>query len=254
MLKLTRDFLNRGPFRFKDLETKYEGNTPKTLRNYIYYALEKGEIKTIKPGLYYVVPFGQTDDYIPDPFLIASKLSPDAVIAYHAALALHGATYSESKRIHFFTRKVTRKFQFKDYEFIPVQKAVDWGIETKTREGEVVRVTDRERTILDNIDNVNYAGGFEELLKSIEVFPSIDLLKLESYLEKFGKKILYAKTGFVLEQLKSHWNVSEGLLTKLQKQVEHRLFYFEGKPIDGKLISRWNLVVPKKFDLLLESA
>lgn len=254
MLKLARDFLNRGPFRFEDLRAKYQENTPKTLRNYIYQGLEKGEIKTIKAGLYYVVPFGQTEDYIPDPFLIASKLSQDAVIAYHAALALHGATYSESKRIHFFTRKVTRRFEFKDYEFIPVQKVVDWGIETKTREGEVIRVTDRERTIIDSIDNIDYAGGFEELLKSIEVFPSVDLVKLESYLDKFWKKILYAKTGFILEQLKSHWNVSEGLLTKLQKQVKGRSFYFEGKPIDGKLIPRWNLVVPKRFELLLESA
>ena len=254
MLKLTRDFLNRGPFRFEDIQVKYQENTPKTLRNYIYQGLEKGQLKTIKPGLYYVLPFGQTEDYVPDPFLIASKLSEDAVIAYHGALALHGATYSESKRIHFFTRKVTRKFEFKDYEFIPVQKKVDWGIETKTREGEVIQVTDRERTVLDNIDNVDYAGGFEELIKSIEVFPSVDLVKLESYLEKFGKQILYAKTGFILEQLKSHWNISEGLLKKLQKKVEGRSFYFEGKPIDGKLISRWNLVVPKKFELLLESA
>ena len=49
----------------------------------------------MRRGLYAVIPPGADPDFFPvDPFLVAAKLSPDAVLSHHTALEFHGKAYS----------------------------------------------------------------------------------------------------------------------------------------------------------------
>lgn len=255
MSKLYRDFVDQGPFTVRDLVEIYKGkNTEKTLRNYLYRGLERDEVRKIRGGLYYVQPMGSSGkDYWPDPFLTASKLCEDCVIAYHGALALHGAAYSDSRKIHFYSQTMTRSFQFKTISYIPVQKKIAWGFETLRREGHRLKVTDRERTVLDCIDRVDYAGGFEEMMKSIELFPSVDAGRLQLYLKKYGKQSLAAKTGFVLEQLKDHWHLADDLFARLERGLAGATYYFQPGIKKGRRVARWHLVVPSQFEDLMRA-
>lgn len=251
--KVYRDFFNQGVFTFEELLRKYgEDNAKKTLRNLVFQGLKRGELGLVKRGLYFVVPPGQTKEtYSADPFLIASKLSKNAAVAYHSALALHGAAYSDSNRIYFFTPTLTRDFEFRGMEYVPVQKKATWGTEAVEREGVPVKTTDRERTVIDCVDRPDYAGGLEELLKSLELFPSLDLAKLETYLKKANKKVLFAKMGFLLERMKDRWKVPEELLLRIEKHCGKGAYYFEAKKGEGKLVSRWYLIVPANLESLL---
>ncbi len=250
--KIYRDFYSQGIFTFQELVKRYtKENTEKTLRNLVYQGLKKGDLGMVKRGLYFLVPPGQEPaTYRPDPFLIASKLGGHPVLAYHSALALHGAAHSESNRIYFFTPTVTRKFKFGGVEYVPVQRKALWGIETVQRDGGSVKVTDRERTVIDCLDRPGYGGGLEELLKSLELFPSLDLVKLEHYLWKINKRILFSKMGFLLDRMKDQWKVSEGLFAKIEKKCGKGTTYFETKKGRGIFLPRWRLIVPKNIESL----
>ena len=252
--KIYRDFFNQGVFAFEELLRKYgKENSEKTLRNLVFQGLKRGTIGLVKRGLYFVIPPGQSKEtYSPDPFLIASRLSKNATVAYHSALALHGAAYSDSNRIYFFTPTITRGFEFRGMEYVPVQKKAAWGTEAIEREGVSVKTTDRERTAIDCVDRPDYAGGLEELLKSLELFPSLDLAKLEAYLRKVNKKVLFAKMGFLLERMKDRWKVSEEPLLRIEKHCGKGVTYFEAKKGKGKLVSRWSLILPENLDSLLQ--
>lgn len=252
--KVYRDFFNQGVFTFEGLLRKYgKENAKKTIRNLVFQGLRRGELGLVKRGLYFVIPPGQSKEtYSPDPFLIASKLSKDAAVAYHSAFALHGAAYSDSNRIYFLTPTLTRGFEFRGTEYVPVQKKATWGTENVEREGVSVKTTDREKTVIDCVDRPDYAGGLEELLKSLELFPSLDLAKLEGYLKKVNKKVLFAKTGFLLERMKARWKVPEELLLRIEKHCGKGAAYFETKKGEGKLIPRWHLILPINLESLLQ--
>ena len=59
------------------------------------YYTKTGRIVRVRGGLYAVVPPGSDPASYPvDPFLIASRLTKDAVVSHHTALDFHGRAYS----------------------------------------------------------------------------------------------------------------------------------------------------------------
>ena len=59
------------------------------------YHLETGRVKLAARGVYAVVPPGtQTEDFRPDPFLVAAAIRPDGVFSHHSALELLGVAHS----------------------------------------------------------------------------------------------------------------------------------------------------------------
>ncbi len=257
MNKITKQFLNKGPFSFEDLYQAFKHeNQKKTLYNYLYAGLKKGYIKPIKRGLYYVAfPAGEVSNIIQDPFLVVSKLAKDSVLAFHSALELHGAAYAHSQRVYFYSKTQTRRFELMGVEYVPVQKKVTWGVTTLEREGHTIKLTDRERTVLDCIDVTDYAGGLEELIKSLDLFPSVDFKKVETYLKKADKLILYSKVGFLFENFKDRWHVPEKFLNEIERKIAGKeARYFCTQKGNGKFVSRWRLIVPDNFSSLSQAA
>ena len=68
---------------------------PRTRESLLDYHRKTGHIILIRRGLYAVIPSGADPDSYPiDPFLVAAKLTKDAVLSYHTALEIHGRAYS----------------------------------------------------------------------------------------------------------------------------------------------------------------
>ena len=64
---------------------------PNTRKALLAYHRSRGRIVPIRRGLYSSVPPNTNPDtYSLDPFLVAAKMTGDAVLAYHAALEYHG--------------------------------------------------------------------------------------------------------------------------------------------------------------------
>lgn len=251
--KLYKEFYHQKVFTFDEVRAAYgQQLTERSLRSIIRDNLKKGYIGMVRRGLYYIIP------QVPpagtpqvDKFLIASKLTEDGVIAYHAALELHGAAYSAFNTVHVLTRKLFKPLVFQSIRYQAVSNTYNVGIQTLKRDLVEVRCTDKERTIIDGADRLKYVGGLEEYLKSLELFPYVDFNKIEQYLSAYGKKALYAKVGFILSLFEKQWTFPEKVRKRLQRKLSRMAFYL-GERKNGAMLNKdWNLMVPEKLERLL---
>ena len=164
-MKLDEFFAINKVFTLKELEHSLSTNRSSsaknsTLYNLLTYHQKQGHILRIRRGLYYSIPKGMDPARCPvDPFLVASKMAEDAVIAYGSALDLHGKLHTTQSRIVYLTKKrVMASFDFRDikYQAVAIPLALKaasqetFGVESIDRLGQPVFVTSLERTFLLN--------------------------------------------------------------------------------------------------------
>jgi predicted transcriptional regulator of viral defense system len=102
------------------------GRSRRTTDNLLARHLAAGRLVRVRRGLYATVPRGVRAAQVPvDPYLVATKLRPDAALAYHAALQFHGRAYSIWRRFHYLTRGRARPFSFRELEFVPVRSRMN---------------------------------------------------------------------------------------------------------------------------------
>ena len=158
-----------------------------TLQNLLAYHIQKGNIIRIRKGLYYTIPKGNDPKTYPvDPYLIASKLTSDAVLAYHTSLGFHGKLHSLRNDFVYITQKKTSYFTFRHLSFkgISTQKrmfATDVGIEMTEHQGCPLRLTNLERTFVDVLNRPSVIGSWEEIWKSLESIEYLDLQQVLTY-------------------------------------------------------------------------
>ncbi|MBI5778528.1 MAG: hypothetical protein HZA49_03620 [Planctomycetes bacterium] len=136
-----------------------------------------GYLKKIRRGLYALVPIEFVGkDYQPDKFLVASRVSEPYAISYYSALELHGIGQSVFNRVYISSphRFVSFAHQGIEYKWRFTKDL--FGATTLIREGQVINVTDIERTILDCLRQPDLAGGVDELIRSLEGLRGTDLL------------------------------------------------------------------------------
>lgn len=227
-----------------------------TLKEMLAYHLKKKNIFRIRRGLFASIPLPSRDSaesYPVDPYLIAGRISTDAVLAYHTAFDFQGISYSLSHQITFMSQQKIRPFTFQQTEFIYLPFPKTLIKENKTeietlivdREGLNIKATSLERTLVDALDRPEYAGGWEEIWRSAEHISIFNFNKIIEYAVFLNNATTIAKLGFFLEQHKEQFKTDENTLAILQAKKPSSIHYLERtKRESGKLIQRWNLVVP----------
>jgi len=128
----------------------------------------------------------------------------------HGALQFHGKAHSLTRRVPFWTVTRAKPFEFRGTEFVPVP------------------VPPLLRALPD------LGGGWEEIWRSLESVEFFDLDAVIEYAFKLESAVTVAKIGFYLD--------------RLRERAPRRPMYLErGKREPGKLLSRWNLVVPERI-------
>ena len=254
-MKKIQDFFAQFPvFTTKEFREYFGLSEEKsTLHNRLRQYVKQKKIIRIRQSLYYVVPAGQDAEHLKtDPYLILSKLGEDSIVAYHSALELLGYAHSTFFKYFYLSIKDKPVFSLQGAEYISVQlpkaftsSTFQFGTEIIYREGMPIMVTGRERSFVDCFDRPGYAGGYEEIYRSIQKFPYLSFEVLFEYLTILGKKVLFAKVGFFLEQHKEKFYVDDQFLSALEKQKPSNPVYFSSRQKPGKLVKRWNLVVPE---------
>lgn len=216
-------------------------NTAKSL---IGNLLKDGYIKRVKHNLYAVcdLEYGQV---IPDQYMIASKIKDDSFISYHSAFDYYGVKNQMFYYVYVSSKKRFENFEFDGYDFIFINNKYDFGIEQKGK----VRVTDKERTVIDCINRTDLAGGDEELFMCLELMGKLDGDKILKYLSYYNSQKLYAKVGFMLETLNDSFGVREEVIEECRKKINKRTYYFdsEARRFNNKYTGKWNLIVPEIF-------
>ena len=117
----------------------------------------------------------------------------------------------------------------------------------KARDGASLRVTTLERTLVDVLDAPRHGGSWEEIWRSLESVEFFDLDAVIEYAFKLASAVTVAKVGFYLEQHREALMVEDQHLDRLRERAPRRPMYLErGKREPGKLLTRWNLVVPER--------
>ncbi|KTC98717.1 type IV toxin-antitoxin system AbiEi family antitoxin domain-containing protein [Legionella erythra] len=227
-----------------------------TQRELLAYHLKKQHILRIKRGLYASIPMSfrhAAEDFPVDPYLIAGRIRSDAVISYQSALDFHGVSYSLHHHYYFMSESVIASFKFNEDEFVCLsfpkalteQQKTNFEVLSVDRQGLKIQVTSLERTIVDVLERPNYAGGWEEIWRSAEHIPILNLDKVIAYATLLNNATTIAKLGFFLEQFKEQFFVDENTLSYLEAKKPTGIHYLErSKREMGKHMPRWNLIVP----------
>lgn len=226
----------------------------KTARQILFRLKNKGFIRQVRRGLFAIVPAQMIGKEISiDRILIASQLARPYFISHHTALEIHGVAQSYQNITYISTNKILRPFEFQDISYKIINTKYMFGIEQIQRVPLEINVSDRERTVLDCIRNIEYAGGIEELTKSISAFPGLNYKKLLEYLDLFKEKSMYHRTGFILDRLKSELNVSQDILESIRENLSKRTYYLH-PGTKGVYKKEWNIIVPENITELMKVA
>lgn len=230
-----------------------KARSSKTREALLAYHQRQGRILRVRRGLYCVVPSGADRATCPvDAYLLAAKMTDDAVLAYHTALEFHGKAYSIFEELQYLTGRAARPVMFRSYRFRPVRfpkklSAKDkqlFGVKEMDRAGITVRATTLERTLVDVFDRPDLAGGWEEIWRSLETVEFFDLDAVVQYALLLENATTTAKVGFFLEQHKDQLMVEERHLDRLRARRPREPHYLARGRRGGRLVSKWNLVVP----------
>jgi predicted transcriptional regulator of viral defense system len=257
-MKPTEFFAAHSVFRHDEFVAAHTGagaRSPQSSAASLKQHVAAGNLLRIRRGLYATVPRGvDSAQATVDPYLVATKLTDDAVVAYHAALQYHGKAYSVWQRFHYLTSARARPFSFRGMEFLPVQAAVavrslprlGGGVVEKRHCGGTVRIATLERTLVDVLDAPDKGGGWEEIWRSLEMVEFFDLDAVTDYALKLGSSLTVARLGFYLEQHRDSLMVESHHLDALRAHAPAQPRYLDGKRASGRLVAGWNLVVPER--------
>jgi len=258
MLMKLNEFLSRHAVFTVDeldrfLSPRGSGN-PNTRKSLLTYYRNQGRIIPVRRGLYATVPLGGGPTV--DPYLVAAKLSADAVLAYHTALEFHGKAHSVYKRLYYvsLTKSLSLKFQSHEFTRVPVphllrEKGKEmFGIVSHKRLGVELRVTTLERTLVDVLDRPDLTGSWEEIWRSLESVEFFDLDRVVEYVFLLKNATTAAKVGFFLERHKESLMADNAHLNPLRSLRPRQPHYLErGKRKGCRWVKDWNLLVPEEI-------
>ncbi len=220
------------------------------------YHRKTRHIIPVRRGLYIVIPPGADPDSYPvDPFLVAAKLTRDAILSYHTALEFHGRAYSVLEDFTYSSSRPLKPLIFRSHIFRGVkfpktlrdEGKEGFGVLNMDRVGMEVRVTSLERTLVDVLDRPDLSGSWEEIWRSLEAIEFFDLDKVVSYTLLLRNATTAAKVGFFLDQHRESLMVGEGHLKPLHDLRPRQPHYLDrAMRKSGRLLSEWNLVVPRE--------
>ena len=235
------------------LATLSPGN-PQTRQSLLKHHQKQGHILGIRRGLYASIPANaQPDTVSVDPFLLASRLTDDAVLAYHTALAFHGAAHSLHTAFTVVSAQThIRPLHFRHMTYRAVTMPASllqahepfFAVETPERAGLAVRVTSLERTLVDVLDRPSLAGGWEEIWHSFEEVGYLNVDTIVSYVLLLKSATVAAKVGYFLELHQDTLMVEETQLQQLQQHRPHQPRYLDRAQKTGRFVPAWNLIVP----------
>jgi len=180
------------------------------MRNLTYKKLteliKRGWLARIERGKYLVIPLeagperkGSQDEYV----VALSLVNPSAVSYW---TAIHHWNWTE-QILRVIYVQTTRRKKSKQrevfgitYEFVTVPPKKFFGHSKEWRDGKRVLVTNKEKTLIDCADDVERAGGVQELIKAIkEGAKEISWARLNEYATKFSNCAVKKRLGFLFE-------------------------------------------------------
>jgi len=233
-------------FTLRDVEN-ITGLRGSSARSLILKAERRGLVTRLRPGLYTLVPFelGRVTEYVGDPYIIAKELCAGHhyFLSHASAMELHRMVTQPQLTIYVSTslRKPPQLIHGHEYRFVAVKPEQFFGLtEIWVTKQQAIKVSDKERTIIDGLRQPEYAGGVPELAKALWMTRNeIKVARLLDYTHRFRNGALTRRLGFLLELYKV---ATREQLEQLRRKVTTTYDRLDPTlPKSGPFQARWHL-------------
>jgi len=215
-------------------------------------ALLSGEVERVKRGLY-VSKTGKFLDEKPDAHLVVTALDKNAVFIYHSALELLGLAHSVSFVLAFASTKIADSFTYDgvSYRRYPLQKEkLLQDVRSDTSQN--IKVTSREQTLVDCLEQPGRAGGLEEVIRSLTSIRYLDCDAIETILQDASIATI-ARVGWFLSLNQKRWQTSDAFLEELKARLgkgPYRLGLRKNEKCQA-WVNEWKLCLPETLEEIL---
>ena len=201
--------------------------------------VDRGFIETIEKGKYLIIPLGsEKGKYTLHEFVIGSYLVEPAAISYWSALNYFGLSEQIPNTVFIQTTSRKKKTFINvfgvDYQMVRIKPEKFFGFKKEWFEETPVTITDKEKTIIDCLDQPQYSGGVIEVVKAMSN-KSLKFVTLNQYAIKFDNSNLIRRLGFLFDLLDFPHTLP---LPKSNKYIP----LDPTMPVIGNKIPKWRLV------------
>jgi len=189
-----------------DQAVRLLGANRDSTKKIIYNLKKKQRIKAIEKGIYLLnlSIAGEHREFSEKGIIIASHLVNPYYISYWTALNFYGWTEQPSRTIFIATTKQKAPLGVKGtaFKFIRLRPNRFFGFRQYLDGQYEVMVADKEKTIVDCLDQPRYCGEIVEVAKGIwNGRNDTDFNRLLIYAERMGNGAIIKRLGYIMETL-----------------------------------------------------
>jgi predicted transcriptional regulator of viral defense system len=232
-------------FSVQEAARRY-GRNPHVLQKLLARLVHSGWLMRINRARYLTIPMAQLSnpEYEENPLIIAGAFARPGYLGYWTALSQHGLTTQLPKTVYVVTTKRGRVFKWKTstYRFIHTVPSRLFGMVAIHLGSTPILFSDAEKTLLDCMDQPQYAGGMLEVMRAFwNARMRVDLDRMISYVAKMSRSAVGRRLGFLMERFQVG---SVEQRRNLESYV--RTGYARLDPTHlpkGKRINRWGILI-----------
>lgn len=212
-------------------------------RSAVKRLMKQGLVSKIRNNMYTCIS-GETGAPVANRFQIACAITPSAYLSHHTAVEYYGWADQVYYDVYVSSDTKFNEFEFNGYhyKYVPANDCQDGIICVEFSGG--VRVTDKERTLLDSVKDMDKISGLEEVVAVVEVSPKLNEKRLLTYLKEYHNQFLYQKTGYLLEQFRENKELSDEFFEECLEQTGKSKRYLSRDINEGSYDAKWKMVVP----------
>jgi predicted transcriptional regulator of viral defense system len=238
-MRVYETLLKLGCFHLSEATVLF-GNV-KTAKSAIYSLKKRGLAQSVKRNLYVLISM-ETGAPVVSHYEIASHITESAYVSHHSAFEYYGMANQVFNEIY-----VSSKERFNDFEFDGrVYKYVASKLDTGINVTGLFKVTDLERTVIDNIKDFSKIGGLEETLRCLSMVTVINENNLLNYIKAYNNMFLYQKAGYILSHFSKSANISEMFFKECMEHINKSVRYLHPDITNKNCVLNkdWQLCVP----------
>lgn len=234
-------------FTFDDAAKIY-GHSKGGLRDLLSTLVKRRWLQRMEKGKYLILPFeaGREGEWTEHEFIIASYLINPYYIGFRSALNYYGYTEQVSRTVFIAStrRKLKSALEISGvtYRFVYMRDRKFFGVTEVTLDGCRVNISEREKTIVDCLDRLDYCGGIVEVAKALCYGrDELSFAKMAEYARRNRNRSVSQRLGYLLETLDIG---ADEVIALLHDAISNSY-----APLDtlasseGRYIERWKVLV-----------
>ena len=242
-MNLYYELLQYPTFSMKEVNALY--SSERTARVALEKLLKENMVLKIRNGLYTCVS-GENGGPVANRYQVASAITPSSYVSHHTAFEYYGSVDQVFYEVYVGSETRFHDFEFDGYTYHYVKGQMKDGI-ISPEFGGGVRLTDKERTIIDSIKDLNLIAGLEEVLSCVMSMANIDEEKMLNYLAQYDNTFLYQKIGFIFSEYQKELGISDAFIKLCKDRIGNSKRYLTNGINTPGYSSEWKLVYPRNI-------